>query len=253
MATLPTGWHHHTALLGERPIHWVTAGVAPGAAEPTILFIHGSPGTWKAWRGFLADPGLSARAHLIAVDRPGFGLSGRGLAEPSLAQQAAAAAVALEGEDHGPTLVVGHSYGGPVASQLAADRPDSVDGLVLVAPSIDPELEEIRWYQRFAERLPFLVPVDLRTANREILPLAGELRRLEPRLADLTLPVTVIQGLDDRLVPPGNADFAERAFSGAHLQVERLEGVNHFIPWRQPETITAAIQGWLTRESSGSP
>ncbi|MEO1084706.1 MAG: alpha/beta hydrolase [Acidobacteriota bacterium] len=109
-STLPelsAGWQRHSAHLGDQPVHWVTAGRSPGRDRPTLLFIHGSPGTWEAWRGFLDDRRLGSRACLIAVDRPGFGLSGRGAAEPSLARQAAAVARALVANGHGPTLVIG--------------------------------------------------------------------------------------------------------------------------------------------------
>ncbi|MEM6793954.1 MAG: alpha/beta hydrolase [Acidobacteriota bacterium] len=245
LAELPAGWSRGSAQVGERTVSWVVAGREPGPGTPTLLFIHGSPGSWRAWRGYLADPGLAARAHLVAVDRPGFGASGRGRFEPSLERQAAAAAAPLLARPGGPTLVVGHSFGGPVAARLAVDRPDLVDGLLLIAPSLDPDLEEVRWYQRLAQALPFLVPRDLRTANREILPLAGELEALAVRMPEIRQPVTVLQGLEDRLVPPGNADFAERTLTGAPLEVQRLPGVDHFIPWRRAELVRTAVESWL--------
>ena len=40
-----------------------------------IVFLHGTPGSWYDWAQYMADENLSANTHLIAVDRPGFGLS----------------------------------------------------------------------------------------------------------------------------------------------------------------------------------
>src|SRR6478752_7744178 len=43
-----------------------------------VLFIHGSPGSWRDSLDVLRDPLLAERARLIAIDRPGFGGSGHG-------------------------------------------------------------------------------------------------------------------------------------------------------------------------------
>ncbi len=230
----------HFLQLPDREIHFVVSGLEEG---PQVLFLHGSPGSWRAFRSYLEDPDLAARARLISLDRPGFGSSGRGQVEVSLPRHAGAAAAVLEALGGRRAIVVGHSYGGPVAAQLAVDRPDLVAALVLVAPSIDPGLEELRWFNRvassaLAERL---LPRDLVTSNREILPLAGELAALSPRWGEIRAPVIVIQGQRDRLVHPGNADFAERVLTGAPLRVKRLPSVGHLIPWTRPATIKGPL------------
>ena len=47
--------------------------------------------------------------------------------------------------------------------------------------------------------------------------------------------------LDD-LVPYENVDFIQRHMSGAaQVTVDRLEGVNHFLPWNSKDRIEAAI------------
>jgi pimeloyl-ACP methyl ester carboxylesterase len=67
---------------------------------------------------------------LLIVDRPGYGSSG---AETlTIAGNAAVLADLLVERGTGPVTVVGHSYGGGVAIELAARRPELVSGLVLV-------------------------------------------------------------------------------------------------------------------------
>ncbi|HEX4955466.1 MAG TPA: alpha/beta fold hydrolase [Thermoanaerobaculia bacterium] len=234
----------HVVQLADRTIHFVVSGLDAG---PRVLFVHGSPGSWRAFDSYLEDSLLAERARLIAMDRPGFGGSGRGRVEVSLSRQAAAAAAVLEVVGGGPAIVVGHSYGGPVAARLAVDRPELVQALVLVAPSIDPELEELRWFNRaassaLAERL---LPRDLVTSNREILPLAAELTTLAPRWGEIRVPVIVVQGLRDRLVDPANADFAERVLTAPPLRVKRLPSVGHLIPWTRPATIKGPLLALL--------
>lgn len=120
-----------------RRMHYVEAGT--NGSVPLILFVHGSPGSWKAWAQYLNDPDLLARTRMIAVDRPGFGGSEAGQAEPSLEQQCQDIAPLLEQAPPGQrVLLVGHSFGGPVVCRLAMDHPDKVTDLIVLAGSIDP-------------------------------------------------------------------------------------------------------------------
>ena len=199
---------------GDREMAYVAVG---DATKPLVLFVHGSPGRWSNFLSFMADDALLARARIASVDRPGFGKSGPGSVEKSITRQAADIAPILRENAASPAILVGHSLGGPVIARIAMDYPDLVGGLIMVAPSIDPELEKTKWYQIPADWLIFswMIPTDLVMANREILPLKGELEAMLPLWAHITAPTTVIQGEKDRLVPPGNADFAQKVLTRA--------------------------------------
>ncbi|CAM2066932.1 Alpha/beta hydrolase [Sulfidibacter corallicola] len=239
--------HYHQAEYANGKVHWVSVGDPQG--QP-VIFVHGSPGSWDAFIGFLGDRELSPTTHLISMDRPGYGKSDRGRATPSLIHQAAALAPILDSNRSGkPAILVGHSYGGPVIARAAMDFPDKIGGLIILAGSIDPELEKTKWFQVPAQWKIFtwMIPIDLLTTNREILPLKDELNRMLPLWSSIEVPVTVIQGLTDELVPPGNADFAERVLSRAPLEVVRLPEQGHFIPWQRQDAVRAAIRGHLQR------
>jgi pimeloyl-ACP methyl ester carboxylesterase len=234
------------------------AELGPADATP-VLLIHGSPGSWRDSLEILRDPGLAERAHLIAVDRPGFGGSDHGRLETSLERQSALLAAVLTaaappGHAPQPAIVVGHSLGGPVAARLAMDRPDLVRGLVLVAASIDPAQEKVTWYQA-AARWPIvrsLVPDDLALANDEILPLKGELEKMLPLWSTIHVPVVVIQGDADGLVPKENADFAARMLTGAQVHMVRVPKQGHLIPWERPELMRDAIVELLPRTAAAA-
>lgn len=246
----------HTLQTGGRSIHYAEIGPsspepstasagrsAPGSL-PVVVFVHGSPGSWDAFIAFLNDSALYRRARLVAVDRLGFGKSGLGQAEPSLQKQAAAvAAVISQVTPSGRAVLVGHSLGGPVIIRLAMDYPDRVKSLILVAPSISPDLEKQEWFRPVLAAFPFrqLLPAELDVSNREIRPLRGELQQMMPLWSSIMVPVTVIQGESDNLVPPGNADFAKRMLTHAPVTMRMLPGMNHFIPWRRADTIHDAI------------
>ena len=182
---------------------------------------------------------------MIAVDRPGFGGSGKSEVERSLVKQCQEIALVLSNASPGQRIiVVGHSYGGPVVVRLAMDYRDKVTDVVILAGSVDPDQEHTKWYQYVADwpLISSILPAPLVVANREIRALKSELTDMLPLWSNVTQRVSIIQGDKDDLVPPENADFAEKKLSKAEsLNMVRLKGVNHFIPWSQYEVVRAEI------------
>lgn len=99
----------------------------PGA--PRVLAVHGLTGHGRRWQT-LADEYLSD----VAVAAPD--LIGHGRSTWSAPWTIGANAAALADLLTDPAVVVGHSFGGAVALQLAATRPDLVAGLVLLDPAV---------------------------------------------------------------------------------------------------------------------
>jgi esterase len=116
-----------------------------GAGE-AILCIHGTGSSALAW--VAAVPALARHGRVITYDRRGYTRSAAG-APPfrtMVADHTADAAALLEARDATPAVVIGRSYGGSVALDLALRHPGHVRALVLLegAPeSLDPEAE--RW------------------------------------------------------------------------------------------------------------
>lgn len=220
-----------------------------------MLFVHGSPGSLSAFTHFLADSTLTSKALLITADRPGFGHAGLGVAEPSLEQQAKMLKPILEKHrNNRPIVLIGHSLGGPVVARMAIDFPELVDGLVLVAPSIDPELEPNEMWFRAPLATPFLswvLPRSFRASNEEIYHLKPQLEALRPLWKRISCPVTVIQGEKDSFVPAGNADFAQSELVSTTVSVMMESNANHFIPWNRPELIQQAILEFLPDKPAG--
>jgi len=227
---------------GFRTMHYVEAG---DSLKPLVVFIHGSPGSLSAFIDFLADSSLLKKALLITADRPGFGYSNFGFAEPSLQKQAEALKPILESHKRNrPIILVGHSLGGPLIARMAMDYPDLVDGLIIVAGSIDPALEPNETWFRAPLATPFLswlLPRSFRASNEEIYQLKPQLEEMEPLWSKITCRVIVIQGKKDSLVDPGNADFAKRMLTNAHVELMIIDNMDHFVPWSNPELIDEAI------------
>lgn len=228
-------------------IHYAEAG---DAANPLVLFVHGTPGSSDAFRSCLKAARWRDRAHLVAVDRPGFGGSVDKQWLPGLTEQARLMAAMRRVDRSGkPMIVVGHSLGGTIAYRMAIDYPADVFGIVVIASSVDPSVGGARWYNYVADQrvVSWLLPRDLVRANREIMPLGAELEALAPRLGGIRAFVTVIHGGRDALVSFDNLDYARRHLPADRTRIVAEPDEGHFILWRRPEIIAAEIDRMLDR------
>ncbi|WP_417495414.1 alpha/beta fold hydrolase [Maricaulis sp.] len=103
------------------------------ADAPVIVMVHGFSYSLESWDGWAED--LSADHRVIRMDLPGHGLTGPDpLQRYSVPQTVEFLGALLDelGLDH--VTLAGNSLGGLVSWRLAAERPDLVDRLVLVAP-----------------------------------------------------------------------------------------------------------------------
>lgn len=162
----------------------------------------------------------------------------------------------------GPALLAGHSMGGAVCLRAAVDFPAWVKGLVIIgsgasmtvpramqealdrgvtlkdrafaSQALSPGLDEGRrdeLIQRMG-KVPFSVlRADLVASGR---------MRMRSRLSEITVPVRIIVGKDDRLVPPLAGMKLNDLIEGATLRT--LPGVGHMIQWEAPGTLAEEIE-----------
>jgi len=207
-----------------------------------LILVHGTPGAATAWSDYVLSP--PPGMEVLALDRPGFGRSGPAGAMVSLADQAAAV-LALMPDDGRPVVLLGHSLGGPIVARVAADHPERVAGLVLLAASMDPALEAIHPMQYVGAwgLVEPLLPRILRNANAELMALKPELEALAKALPRITAKVVIVHGTKDDLVPVANVPFMQAGLTGARcVKTVLLEGQNHFLPWNSEATVREAIR-----------
>lgn len=96
----------------------------------SILLIHGLAGSSKTWDAVI--PSLAANFDVIAPDLLGHGESAKPTGDYSLGAYASGLRDFLALLDVRSVTIVGHSFGGGVAMQLAYQYPHLVDRLVLV-------------------------------------------------------------------------------------------------------------------------
>lgn len=197
----------------------------------------------------------------VALDRPGYGETTPNDQVTDLTLQAKAViAVARSMTDDPatamlPIVLVGHSYGAPVAAQAAQDAPYQFRGAVLAAGALDPSLEDVHWAQRIGTWQPFkfMIGHTLRTANAELMTLKEELIELRSGLADIVTPIYIIHGTADDLVPIGNVPYMQAQFSSEMVcETIVLDGQNHFLPWNEKEVFWALIRRALSHKGAAA-
>ena len=127
-------WQHALVPGDGALLHLVTAGqdVSPDGAAP-ILFLHGFPKFWYAWRNQLEVFGAERAA--AAFDMRGYGRSDKPRevsAYESSHLVADVKAVLDRISPDRPAVLVGHDWGGVVAWQFAARHPERLEKLVII-------------------------------------------------------------------------------------------------------------------------
>jgi pimeloyl-ACP methyl ester carboxylesterase len=234
-----------------------------GSGEP-LLLLHGWGGSSLS---FMAVSGrLEQHFRVLAPDLPGFGFSETPPRAWGAADYAGAVAGLLMASGFSSVNVVGHSFGGLVATALATSRPDLVKRLVLVASPV------VRLPREGGVRARTLAYRGVKTVARLLPPLrdritewavqrfgssdyraAGPMRPTMVKvlgedwrgaLPNLAAPVLLVYGEQDQEVPLAVAHAAMSELpEGAQLLV--MPGAGHFPFQDDPEGFVASLSGFL--------
>ena len=207
---------------------------------PTLFFVHGSPGSWDAFKIYMMDTALLHHFRIISVDRPGFGYSNFGSAYHLTTQAKMINKVIEKENNQKPVHLIGHSIGGPVIVQLAQDYPGEFASLTLLAGSISPT-EEPKEYWRYLfmyTPLRLLMPGAFKPSNDEIMYFKKDLYGIDTGYAALQMPVTFIHGDADKFVPVNNVAYGKQKLAtNSTVKIIIIPGASHFIPWEHFDII----------------
>ncbi|GHE94702.1 branched-chain alpha-keto acid dehydrogenase subunit E2 [Streptomyces spiralis] len=241
-----------------------------GAAEETVLLVHGYGGDKNSWL-FVQEP-LSARATVHAIDLPGHGDSTKDVGDGSLDTLAGALLGFLEQQGIERVHLVGHSLGGAVVTAAAAREPGRIASLTLVAPAGYGDTINADYLRGFAsassrrELKPHLLHLfaDSGQVTRQLADDLMKFKRLDgvqqalDRLLGTLLdgdrpgidaaallqkfagPVTVVWGRADQVLPAANATAL-----GGRAQVTYVDHAGHMVHMEQPSAVVDAVTGAL--------
>ncbi len=237
-------------------VYWESAG-RDSQASP-VVFVHGvndQAGTW-----FTVVPALARDYRLIIPDLAGHGESEPKIGPITYANLLEQLDAILKRERVRNVTLVGNSMGGWIAMLYAFDHPGKVRRLVLEdASGMAWPLSGVPLYPKNREEAAAMMRAvngpDDKTSDdvldaflaRKDQPLSrftlpDVLTHLvDGRLAELKMPVTLIWGRNDGLLPLAYAETLSKRISGSKLRV--IEGAAHIPHRQQPEQFVKCLKG----------
>jgi pimeloyl-ACP methyl ester carboxylesterase len=235
-----------------------------GEGDP-VLFLHGAGGLF--WDPML--DAVSAGHRVVAPEHPGAGDS-QGLEHvEDLWDLVLYYNELLDRLELPRVSILGHSFGGMVAAEIAANNPERVNKLALIAPIglwlDDHPVPDISGVP--PERIPELVLADPQGPVAALMPapdpsnpeslfkaamtLASILQFIWPlpdkglskRLYRVKAPTLLVWGAQDKLVDPAYGEAFAAAIAGARLEV--IDGAGHLPNLEQPERTIGLLTEFL--------
>src|SRR6185295_14483737 len=166
----------------------------------------------------------------VALDRPGYGKSGEGKPVTSIKEQAEMIKPLFDlNRSKHPAVLVAHSYGGPIAVQIAMDYPETVKAMILLAPQIDPDNEKQFAINKLANLkvIQWMMPKMWYTAYWEKRTHVDELKKMHNEWNKISTPTVYMFGDKDGIVPPANAQYAKRMVTNAPMEMIEFPNENH--------------------------
>lgn len=243
--------------------------VAEGGAGPPLLFLHGAGG-YVGWPDFLDR--LAAHYHIYAPAHPGVaGSTGLNHLD-DLWDLVQFYEELLDALGVAPCYVVGHSYGGFCAAELAAHRPERVAKLALVNslglwlddhPVADffiltpDERRQMLWHnpesdlaqayvaapEGIEERMEHTLDrlQTLQSVAKFTWPIPE--RGLTKRAHRITMPTLVLWGDSDGVIPPAYAAAFGRLLPQSDVHI--IPQCGHIPQLEQPDAFHNAVTGFL--------
>ena len=225
-----------------------------GQGEP-LVSLHGAGGM-KLYRSHAL---LAEQYRVIVFEVPGFGHSPaneRSQSMPALARTMAQAVTNLGLERYN---LMGNSFGGKLALWMAVQLPELVQALILVAPAairpegglppsaLSPEELMARLYAHPERQAP-LPPLDpaIRAKQQALVRrVMGPPRdeALESRMPDLNVPVLVLFGTMDRMIPPEMGRLYCEKLPNCHLIL--VYDAAHEVDADRPEAFVSVVSDFL--------
>ena len=244
-----------------------------GFGDSVVLLLHGFGGDLDNWM-FNLDS-LAEKHRVLALDLPGHGESVKTNVDPSLSGMATFVSKFLDVLSVSTVNVVGHSMGGAIAMQLASDSPETVRSLGLICSAgLGPDINsdylrgfvEAQTHQELKLVLQQLFAdeslVNLQLVNdilnykridgveatlnalSETLISAGEQTFLTDNIVASGIPVLVIWGKQDRIIPVSHAQNYSAA-GGSCVEVEIFDSAGHMVQMEKAHDVNRSLLNFL--------
>ena len=221
---------------------------------PALILLHSGGGTTAEWDSCL--PLFSPKYTAVAYDRRGYGRSQlpRDFAGDYFHEDVEDLHSLLENLDISvKVLLCGFSDGGTVAMLYAARHPGRTAGLVCEGAHAyveDRTIESLRavsadYEEKARERGQLKDPAvqsQMAWFQRWLSPSFGDWNIMD-KVARITCPTLIVQGVEDRFATADQAETIARAIPGSDLWM--VEGAGHRVHERFPGEFTRRVMGFF--------
>jgi pimeloyl-ACP methyl ester carboxylesterase len=223
-----------------------------GSGCPVIL-LHGGLGHSGNW-GYQVPMLVSSGYRAVLIDSRGHGRSTRDLRPFTYELMASDVLAVMDALHIEKATAVGWSDGACIALILAMKAPARIAGVFFFGCNMDPsgtkEIEPSpilgRCFGRHAKDYAGLsaTPDQFEAFAAAV----DQMQKTEPNysafdLADIHVPVAIVQSEHDEFIRPEHAKYLARCISGSELIF--LPGVSHFAPLQQPEQFNSVMRAFL--------
>jgi len=231
----------YDTLINGRHLHYAVCG--PDSL-PTLVFIHGSPGSWMNYMKYMWDSSMRKKFRIVAIDRPGFGYSDFGKAMHLQDQCNLIMPVLKKLKSNAPMFLAGHSMGGPIVVKLAADEPSLFTTVVIIAGALDISQEAKETWRKIMNVRPmyWALPGAFGPSNTELLYLKNDLLPLQKDFKNVQCNILFVHGDEDTWVPIKNIAYGTTMMTNAKsIVADTLHGADHQIPWKRMDELKAIL------------
>jgi pimeloyl-ACP methyl ester carboxylesterase len=240
-------WYYRNVPTSQLSIHTTSSGVRflelGDTTRTPLLLIHGAPGSILDWRSLAMQEALYETYYLIIPERPGYGGTRPRKAEPSIEVQAKRMAEILTEYNLKEAVVAGHSYGGPIAVIMGAIVPERIAHIYGLSGQYDPDNEIIFGISHLIKFriFKYLLPRMIWVSNVEKLSHQKAQQEILPYYPKVQVPVTLVHGDADSLVPYENSIFVREKLAGIQASLITLAGKDHPIHMQMPQDIARLL------------
>lgn len=196
---------------------------------PTLVFVHGTIGSSTDFIKYMTDSLLLIKANMISYDRIGYNFNDKNSVQESIAFESNMLKDIIKKLNPKKTILVGYSYGGPIA--LAVKQ--KLNKIVLLAPAVYSEVEPMPWainlYKSKITR--WLVPDVWQEASKEKISHIKDLQSLESNWNSSLNKIISIHGTSDWIVPYENSIFLQNQFPKEQFKLVTIKNVGHGLIW----------------------
>ncbi|CAM1344398.1 conserved hypothetical protein [Tenacibaculum amylolyticum] len=196
---------------------------------PTLVFVHGTIGSINDFSKYLSDSVLQSKANMIAYDRIGYNYDDKNSVRESIAFERNMLEYIIKDLDKNKVILVGYSYGGPIALSVK----EKVRKIILLAPAVHSSVEPMPWMLNFYKwsLTRWLVPKVWKEASKEKLSHREDLKNFEQTWQETPNKVVDIHGTTDWIVPYENSKMLEEQFPKDQFELVDVPNAGHGLVW----------------------